>query len=510
MDSIVVLDFGSQYSHLICRRIREENVFCELLPYNSPIADIKKLNPKGIILSGGPSSVYSKGSPKPDKAVFKSGVPILGICYGHQLLVNEFDGKIKRASRREYGYADLFIDDSSDLFKGIGSKLKCWMSHADAAEDIPEGFKVLAHTESSSSAAIANKQKGFYGIQFHPEVTHTEYGGRILKNFSHYISKAKPEWNMENFVSSSITEIKEHVKNEMVLCAVSGGVDSTTLAVLLDKAISENLTCVFVDNGLLRKDENLFVPAVLGDKLGLNLISLDRREQFLSKLRGIEDPEKKRRIVGEEFAKVFLEFNKSQGPFQWLAQGTLYPDVIESGVSKGPASVIKTHHNVGGLPKWLNMKLLEPFRALYKDEVRKVASLLGVPDQFLRRHPFPGPGLAVRIIGKVTDDKIAIARHASSIVEEELKNEGWYDRVWQAYAAVGEDRAVGVLGDKRLYGHIVTVKVVESNDAMTADWSRLPHELLQTISNRITNEVEGVTWVTYAISSKPPATIEPQ
>jgi GMP synthase (glutamine-hydrolysing) len=341
-------------------------------------------------------------------------------------------------------------------------------------------------------------------------VTHTEYGGRILKNFSHYVSKAKPEWNMENFVSSSITEIKEHVKNEKVLCAVSGGIDSTALAVLLDKAIGENLTCVFVDNGLLRKDENLFVPAVLGDKLGLNLISLDRREQFLSKLRGIEDPEKKRRIVGEEFAKVFFGFNKSQGPFQWLAQGTLYPDVIESGVSKGPASVIKTHHNVGGLPKWLNMKILEPFKALYKDEVRKVASLLGVPDQFLKRHPFPGPGLAVRIIGKVTDNKITIARHASSIVEEELKIAGWYDRVWQAYAAVGEDHAVGVLGDKRLYGYIVTVKVVESNDAMTADWSRLPHELLQTISNRITNEVEGVTWVTYAISSKPPATIEPQ
>jgi GMP synthase (glutamine-hydrolysing) len=510
MDSIVVLDFGSQYSHLICRRIREESVFCELLPYNSPIKDIKKLNPKGIILSGGPSSVYSKGSPRPDKAIFKSGVPILGICYGHQLLVNEFNGRIKRASRREYGYADLSIDDSSDLFKGVGSKLKCWMSHADAAEVVPEGFEVLAHTESSSSAAIANRQEGFYGIQFHPEVSHTEHGGRILKNFSHYISKAKLEWNMENFVNSSIREVKDLVKNEKVLCAVSGGVDSTTLAVLLHRAINENLTCVFVDNGLLRKDEDLFVPAMLADKLGLNLISLDRREQFLSRLRGIKDPERKRKIVGEEFANVFSEFTKKQGPFQWLAQGTLYPDVIESGVSKGPAAVIKTHHNVGGLPKWLKMKVLEPFRALYKDEVKKVASLLGVPDEFLKRHPFPGPGLAVRIIGKVTDQKITIARNASSIVEEELKIAGWYDRVWQAYAAVGDDHAVGVLGDERLYGYIVTVRVVESNDAMTADWSRLPHELLQAISNRITNEVEGVTWVTYAISSKPPATIEPQ
>ena len=510
MDSIIVLDFGSQYSHLICRRIREENVYCELLPYDSPLAVIKKLNPKGIILSGGPSSVYSKGSPKPDRAIFKSGVPILGICYGHQLLVNEFDGKIKRASRREYGYADLFIDDTSDLFKGVGRKLKCWMSHADAAEELPEGFRVIAHTESSSSAAIANKEEGFYGIQFHPEVTHTEYGAKILKNFSRHISKARPEWNMKNFVNTSITEIKENVKNEKVLCAVSGGVDSTSLAVLLDRAIKENLTCIFVDNGLLRQGENVFVPALLGKKLGVNLISLDRREQFLSRLRDIEDPEMKRRIVGEEFANVFLAFNKSHGPFQWLAQGTLYPDVIESGVSKGPASIIKTHHNVGGLPKWLNMKILEPFRSLYKDEVKKVASLLGVPGELLRRHPFPGPGLAVRIIGKVTDEKITIARHASSIVEEELKLAGWYGRVWQAYAAVGEDRAVGVVGDKRLYGYIVTVKVVESNDAMTADWSRLPHELLQIISNRITNEVEGVTWVTYAISSKPPATIEPQ
>lgn len=510
MDSIVVLDFGSQYSHLICRRIREENVFCELLPYNSSIKDIKNLNPKGIILSGGPSSVYSKGSPRPDKAIFKSGVPILGICYGHQLLVNEFNGRIKRASRREYGYADLSIDDSSDLFKGVGSKLKCWMSHADAAEVVPEGFEVLAHTESSSSAAIANRQEGFYGIQFHPEVSHTEHGRRILKNFSHYISKAKLEWNMENFVNSSIRGVKDLVRNEKVLCAVSGGVDSTTLAVLLHRAINENLTCVFVDNGLLRKDEDLFVPAMLADKLRLNLISLDRREQFLSRLRGIKDPERKRKIVGEEFANVFLEFTKKQGPFQWLAQGTLYPDVIESGVSKGPAAVIKTHHNVGGLPKWIRMKVLEPFRALYKDEVKKVASLLGVPDEFLKRHPFPGPGLAVRIIGKVTDQKITIARNASSIVEEELKIAGWYDRVWQAYAAVGDDHAVGVLGDERLYGYIVTVRVVESNDAMTADWSRLPHELLQTISNRITNEVEGVSWVTYAISSKPPATIEPQ
>jgi GMP synthase (glutamine-hydrolysing) len=510
MDRIVVLDFGSQYSHLICRRIREENVYCELLPYGITIDEIKKLNPKGIILSGGPSSVYSEGSPKPDKEIFNSGIPILGICYGHQLLVNEYKGKIKRASRREYGYADLFIDDSSDLFKGVGNKLKCWMSHADTAELVPDGFKILAHTQSSSSAAIANRQEGLYGIQFHPEVSHTEFGGKILKNFSCNISKARPQWNMESFVNRSVKEIKELVKNDKVLCAVSGGVDSTTLAVLLNKAIKSNLTCLFVDNGLLRKDEDKLIPSILGDRLGLNLIHLNRKEQFLGKLKGIEDPEDKRKVIGEEFARVFVDFSKENGPFQWLAQGTLYPDVIESGVSKGPAAIIKTHHNVGGLPEWLKMRVLEPFRSLYKDEVRKVGRLLGIPDEFLMRHPFPGPGLAVRIIGKVTDQKISIVRHASSIVEDELKKVSWYDKVWQAYATVGEDRAVGVLGDERVYGYIVTVRVVESSDAMTADWSRLPYEVLQTISNRITNEVDGVTWVTYAISSKPPATIEPQ
>ena len=510
MDKIIVLDFGSQYSHLICRRIREDNVFCELLPYDSPASVIMKLNPKGIILSGGPSSVYSPNSPKPDKEIFHSGIPILGICYGHQLLVNEFKGKVKRTSQKEYGYADLVIDDSSDLFRGVGKKIKCWMSHADAASYIPSGFEVLGHTKSSASAAIANKRKKFYGIQFHPEVAHTENGSKILKNFSRYISKARPEWTMENFVKSSIGEIRSLVKDEKVLCAASGGIDSTTLAVLLHRAVGENLTCIFVDNGLLRKDEAKLVPEILRDKLGLNLICVDSHEQFLRRLRGIKDPEMKRKIVGEEFAKVFMEVAKRQGPFQWLAQGTLYPDIIESGVSKGPAAVIKTHHNVGGLPKWLNMKVLEPFKNLYKDEVRKIAGFLNIPNQFLMRHPFPGPGLAVRIIGEVTEEKIRIARHASSIVEEELRNKGWHDKVWQAYAAVGDDHAVGVLGDERVYGYLVTVRVVESLDAMTADWSRLPYELLQSISNRITNEVEGVTWVTYAISSKPPSTIEPQ
>jgi GMP synthase (glutamine-hydrolysing) len=510
MDKIVVLDFGSQYSHLICRRIRESNVYCELLPYDSPISLIKNLNPKGIVLSGGPSSVYLKGSPKPDKKIFEMGIPVLGICYGHQLIVDEFDGKIRRFDNREYGYADLIIDDNLDLFKGINKNIKCWMSHADAAESIPNDFQILAHTDSSLSAAIANRNKKFYGIQFHPEVSHTEEGNAILRNFSHSISNARPDWTMQGFIDFSIKDIRSKVHNDRVLCAISGGIDSTTLAVLLNKAISGNLTCVFVNNGLLRLNEESLVPELLNKYLGIKPVSINAEEQFLSRLKGIEDPEQKRKIIGEEFAQVFLKVTEDYGPFQWLAQGTLYPDVIESGFSKGPASVIKTHHNVGGLPEWLNLKVLEPFRSLYKDEVRQIAILLDIPREFIKRHPFPGPGLAVRIIGEVTDEKIRIVRHASNIVENELMIGDWYGRVWQAYAAVGDDLAVGVLGDERVYGHIVTIRIVESLDAMTADWSRIPYDLIAKISSRITNEVNGVTWVTYSVSSKPPATIEPQ
>ena len=510
MDKIVVLDFGSQYSHLICRRIRESNVYCELLPYNSPVSLIEQLNPKGIVLSGGPSSVYNKGSPKPDNKIFEMGIPILGICYGHQLIVDKFDGKIKRFDNREYGYADLVIDDSSDLFRGMNTTIKCWMSHADAAETIPSNFKILAHTENSISAAIGNPARKFYGIQFHPEVSHTEMGSRILKNFSQSISNAKPDWTMESFIEFSINDIRNKVCDERVLCAISGGIDSTTLAVLLNKALNNKLTCVFVNNGLLRLNEEIRVPKLIKESLGINIITIDAKDRFLSKLKGISDPEQKRKIIGEEFAQVFSEVTKVYGPFHWLAQGTLYPDVIESGFSKGPAAVIKTHHNVGGLPGWLNLKVLEPFRSLYKDEVRQIAALLDMPKEFIKRHPFPGPGLAVRIIGEVTDEKITIVRQASNIVESELVISGWYDNVWQAYAAVGDDLAVGVLGDERVYGHIVTIRIVESSDAMTADWSRLPYDLISKISNRITNEVNGVTWVTYSVSSKPPATIEPQ
>jgi GMP synthase (glutamine-hydrolysing) len=471
---------------------------------------IKEMEPKGIIFSGGPASVYAKNAPKPDKEIFKMGKPILGICYGHQVMVDNFGGKVKRANSREYGRAGLVIDDKSDLFKALGTGINCWMSHGDAAEVLPEGFKVLARTENSQSAAIGNPDKKFYGIQFHPEVVHTEKGTQILKNFAQSISGAKADWDMESFIESTVKDIRRQVGKEKVLAAVSGGIDSTVVAALMHKAVGDQLRCVFINHGLLRQDEEKDVVKLFKDHMGIDLIYVNAEKQFLGKLKGVTDPEKKRKIIGEEFANSFVDVAKKNGPFQWLAQGTLYPDVIESGVSKGPAAVIKTHHNVGGLPKWLNLKVIEPLRYLYKDEVRKAARLLGVPDELLKRHPFPGPGLAVRIIGDITPEKTRICKHASKIVEDELKAAGWYDKVWQAYAAVGDDRAVGVLGDERVYGHIVMVRVVESIDAMTADWSRLPFELIEKISNRITNEVEGATWVTYTVSSKPPATIEPQ
>ena len=510
IDKIVVLDFGSQYSHLICRRIREADIYCELLPYNTPAKVIHEIKPKGIIFSGGPASIYSSDSPVPDKQIFEIGIPILGICYGHQLIIDKFGGRVRRSNFREYGSAELIIDDACDLFDRVGNKIRCWMSHADAAEVLPDGFKTLAHTQNSPSAAVVNKGKNIYGIQFHPEVVHTERGIEILKNFSNKISKARPEWSMENFVEETIRDLRHRVRNERVLCAVSGGIDSTTVAILLHKAIGSNLSCVFVNHGLLREDEENQVPKLFKDHFGIDVIYVDAEDVFLTKLKGISDPEEKRKIIGNEFANSFLQIALKDGPYHWLAQGTLYPDIIESGVSKGPASVIKTHHNVGGLPKGLNMKILEPLGNLYKDEVRRVAKLLGVPEVLLNRHPFPGPGLAVRIIGEVTFEKVKIAKHASKIVEEELIRVGFYDKVWQAYAAVGDDMAVGVLGDQRKYGHIVMIRIVDSTDAMTANWTRLPYDTISDISNRITNEVDGVTWVTYGVSSKPPATIEPQ
>jgi len=506
MDKIVVLDFGSQYSHLICRRIRDFSVYAELLPFDTSLENIKKLNPKGIIFSGGPSSVYDSNAPVPDEKIFQLKVPILGICYGHQIIVSNFGGKVKRANK-EYGSSVLTIDNNSDILNGIGDSVRAWMSHGDEAENMPEDFEIIGHTESSRSAAIANKQKTVFGIQFHPEVVHTEKGTEILKNFVLDVCYANPDWTMEKFVENAVENISKVEGN--VLCGVSGGIDSTVTALLIHKAIGNRLKCVFVDNGLLRLNEAEEIENMFKNNFEVDFTKIDGQEQFLSKLNGVIDPEEKRKIIGKEFGNIFTKFSKENEQFTWLAQGTLYPDVIESGVSKGPASVIKTHHNVGGLPE-LHLKVLEPLRDLYKDEVRKVAQIIGVPQDLIMRHPFPGPGLAVRIIGEVTKNKLDITRLASKIVEDELQNAGLYDKVWQAYAAVGDDKAVGVVGDERKYGNIVMIRIVDSIDAMTADWTRLPNELIEKISNRITNEIDDVTWVSYVVSSKPPATIEPQ
>ena len=507
MDRITVLDFGSQYSHLICRRIREFSVYAELVPYDITREELAGRNPKGVILSGGPASVRSQDAPMPADGIFESGLPVLGICYGHQLIVDRYGGRVKRANR-EYGSAVLTIDSGAGLLDGMGDSVRAWMSHGDEAEQIPPGFEIIGHTEGSRAAAIASRDAPIYGIQFHPEVVHTEQGARILQNFVLDVCGARQDWTMEAFVDGATREIASIRGN--VLCGVSGGVDSTVAAILIHRAIGSRLKCVFVDNGLLRAGEPDEITAMFRDTFEMNFAAVGAAEGFLGALKGVSDPEAKRKAVGEEFARVFSDFAERNGPFEWLAQGTLYPDVIESGVSKGPAAVIKSHHNVGGLPEWLDLKLLEPLRDLYKDEVREVARILGVPERIYMRHPFPGPGLAVRVMGEVTPEKLAIARTAGKIVEDELAGAGMYGDVWQAYAAVGDDRAVGVVGDKRMYGNIVMIRVVNSADAMTADWTRLPHDRLAKMSNRITNEIENVTWVSYAVSSKPPATIEPQ
>ena len=507
MDKIVVLDFGSQYSHLICRRIREFSVYAELVPFDISFEELQKINPTGIIFSGGPSSVYNSDAPVPNEKIFEMNLPLLGICYGHQLIVNKYGGKVKRANK-EYGSSLLTIDSDKDLLSDVGESVRAWMSHGDEAEEIPPGFQIIGHTEGAKAAAIVSEEKSVYGIQFHPEVVHTEQGTEILKNFVLKVCKAEQGWSMEGFIDTAVEKISKIEGN--VLCGVSGGIDSTVVALLIHKAIGDRLKCVFVNNGLLRLNEENEVEDMFKNNFNVNFTSIDASEKFLGKLKGIEDPEKKRMIIGEEFVHVFTEFAEKSGPFKWLAQGTLYPDVIESGVSKGPAAVIKSHHNVGGLPDWLNLEILEPVRELYKDEVREIAKILQVPEKLFMRHPFPGPGLAVRIIGEVTPEKLQISKVASKIVEEELINAGLYSKVWQAYAAVGDDKAVGVVGDERRYGNIVMIRVVDSIDAMTADWTRLPHGLLEKMSNRITNEIEDVTWVTYTISSKPPATIEPQ
>jgi GMP synthase (glutamine-hydrolysing) len=507
---IAVLDFGGQYSHLIARRIRGLGVYSALLPFDTPVRSLKELGVKGVVLSGGPASVYGQGAPHPDKGVFSGAIPVLGICYGYQLLVQAHGGMVARTPRREYGKSSLRIIDRGSIFSGIGEEsITCWMSHGDSATKLPSDLAAMATSDNSPFAAIRSSDGLQFGVQFHPEVVHTEHGDRVLSNFVFSVCHAERNWSMEGFLEETLRELRQ-TPDGRVLCAVSGGVDSSVAAVLLNKALHERLQCVFIDTGLLREGEGAEVSKFLKRDLGVPLEAIDASKRFLNALKGVSDPERKRKIIGKVFAQEFEDYARKKGPFRYLAQGTLYPDVIESGQTSAPASVIKTHHNVGGLPKDLALELVEPLRELYKDEVRALGSLLGLPEQVLKRHPFPGPGLAVRIIGEVTPEKVRMCRGANAIVEESMKDEKLYDKVWQAFAYLGDDRVTGVLGDERRVGTQVTVRAVESIDAMTADWYRMPHAVMERISSRMTNEVDGVVSVAYSISSKPPATIEPQ
>ncbi len=506
---VAVLDFGGQYSHLITRRIRECEVYSELLHYTTPAKELLRINAKGVVLSGGPASVYDENAPKCDPQIFQQGIPVLGICYGLQLMVQMLGGRVKATKRREYGKTPLEIRDSTDLFSGIGGSIVSWMSHGDYAEELPKGFEVIASSENCFTAAIRESSRRLYGVQFHPEVAHTERGIDIIKNFANVISGCSPTWTSQSIIETTVNHIRSEVGNDRVLCAVSGGIDSTTTAVLVQRAVGDKLSCVFVNHGLLRMDEEKLILKTLKEDLNLNLHNVEASKRFLERLRGVKDPEEKRKIIGEEFIKVFTEESAKLGTFRWLAQGTLYPDVIESAGTGSPASRIKTHHNVAGIPEWSKFGTIEPLKFLYKDEVRKLAKELGIPDAIVGRHPFPGPGLAVRITGEITEEKLRICREAGMIVEDVLLRHGLYDSIWQAFAIVGDDLAVGVLGDERKLGHMVTVRIVTSLDGMTADWARLPSGVLEEISSRIAGEVQGVTWVSYAITSKPPSTIEP-
>jgi GMP synthase (glutamine-hydrolysing) len=506
---IGVLDFGGQYAHLICRRVRGMGVYAALLPHGTTARELADRGVVGVILSGGPASVYSEGAPGADPALFEGGLPVLGICYGYQLLVKAHGGEVGRVERREYGRSKVKVLDRRGLFEGFeNDQLVCWMSHTDSATMIPATLQVIASSDNSPYAAVKSSEGRQFGVQFHPEVSHTEGGDALLSNFVFGICGAKKNWSMAEFRKRSVVSLG--ALRGRVLCAVSGGVDSSVTAALLNEAVGDRLTCVFIDTGLLRAGELDRVERYLEEELGVKVEVVDAAERFLGALAGVVDPEEKRRVCGRVFAEAFEEFAVSRGPYAHLAQGTLYPDVIESGRSSGPASVIKTHHNVGGLPAGLSMNVVEPLRELYKDEVRELGALLGLPRGVISRHPFPGPGLAVRVVGEVTAEKLRVTREASRIVEEVLAEEGVYDGVWQAFAYVGDDRVTGVLGDERKIGHQVTVKVVESVDAMTADWARLEPGVLEKISGRICNEVDGVVAVAYSISSKPPATIEPQ
>ena len=514
-DSVIVLDFGSQYSELIARRVRELNVYSELISYRTTPEQIKKLAPKGIILSGGPNSVYDKDAPGCNPKIFELGIPILGVCYGMQLMTKTLSGKVIKADKHEYGKAVLEVNPKDKLFLDLESKFVSWMSHGDSVAELPDGFIISAKTKNTPCAAISNHDKKLYGVQFHPEVIHTMNGLEILRNFVINICSAKPSWTMDKFIEDSINQVRAKVGNQRVLLALSGGVDSSTLAFLLHKAIPENLTCMFIDQGFMRKGEPERLTTTFQNEFSIKLHHINAKERFVSALKGVIDPEEKRKIIGREFIRVFEEESKKVGPFDYLAQGTLYPDVIESADSnidpktgERVAVKIKSHHNVGGLPKDLQFKLVEPFRKLFKDEVRKVGRQLGVPKRIIERHPFPGPGLAIRIIGEVTEEKLSKLREADSIIRDEINKSGLYNSIWQVFGVLLPIQSVGVMGDKRTYSNPIVLRAVTSEDGMTADWAKLPYEVLEKISTRLVNEVPGINRVVYDITSKPPATIE--
>ena len=507
--TLLVLDFGSQYTQLIARRVRELGVYSEIHPFNYSIDKIKDQCPVGIILSGGPSSVYEKDAPKPDPKIFDLDIPILGICYGLQLFADRMRGKVNSAAHREYGKAELFIDDHNDLFAGLDTSTSVWMSHGDALSQLPEGFEPIAHSRNAPICAIRHLEKKMFGVQIHPEVVHTPEGKKILGNFLFLVCGVKGNWTPASFVEKAEEEIRARVGSSRVLCALSGGVDSSVLAMLLQRAVGDQLHCVHINNGLMRKNESEQVVQTFRDTFHINLSSVDATDIFLSRLAGVDDPEKKRKIIGKTFIEVFEEeAKKLGGAVEFLAQGTLYPDVIESVSFKGPSVTIKTHHNVGGLPEKMNFKLIEPFRELFKDEVRNIGRLLGVPADLIGRHPFPGPGLAVRILGDITKVKLDLLREADDIFIQELKRSNLYDEIWQAFVVLLPIRSVGVMGDDRTYENAVALRAVTSVDGMTADWAKIPNDILAHISNRITNELRGINRVVYDISSKPPATIE--
>ena len=505
---ILVLDFGSQYTQLIARRVRENGVYSEIKRFDLPAEEIAASKPAGIILSGGPASVYAEDAPLPDRRIFELGIPVLGICYGLQVIAHLLGGKVDPAARREYGRAELEILAADDLFRGIPSPTKVWMSHGDHLTALPPGFEVIARTQNAPIAAIRDRRRRIYGIQFHPEVVHTERGNQIFDNFLVHICRVRKTWSPESFLEKTIAEIRARVGKEKVICGVSGGVDSTVVAQLLHRAVGDQMVAIFIDNGLLRLNEAQWVRKMYEERLGIPLEFVDGSEEFLRRLRGVVDPEQKRKIIGETFIRLFEREAAKHQDARFLAQGTLYPDVIESQSAVGPSAQIKSHHNVGGLPESMRFELIEPLRELFKDEVRKIGKLLGIPDEMLNRHPFPGPGLAVRVIGEVTPERLEVLRLADAIFMEELRNSGWYGRVWQAFAVLLPVKSVGVMGDERTYENVIALRAVHSLDGMTADWAHLPYDLLGRVSNRIINEVKGVNRVVYDISSKPPSTIE--